>query len=681
MVVTNTGSSTVSVFRNTATTGSIDAGSFAAKVDFATGTNPFSVAIGDLDGDGKPDLAVANYGANTVSVIRNTSSSGSIGTGSFAAKVDFANSGPFSVAIGDLDGDGKPDLAVANVISNNVSVFRNTSTSGSIGTGSFAAQVDFATGTNSGPVSVAIGDLDGDGKPDLTVANNGSYTISVFRNTSTSGSIGTGSFAAKVDFVTGTDLQSIAMGDFDGDGKPDLAVANGLSNTVSVFRNIATSGSIGTGSFVPKVDFPTGTDPFSVAMGDLDGDGRPDLAVVNGSSNTVSVLRNANTNADLSNLTLSVGTLSPTFVTATTAYTASVSNATTGLAITPTLVDANASVKVNGITVVSGLASGTIALNEGSNTITVVVTAQNATKKTYTITVLRSILPTFNAIAPICSGATLAALPTTSNNNIQGTWSPVLDNTVTTTYTFTPNAGQNASSTTITITVNANPIATASSNTPICAGTSLNLTGGGIGTYAWAGPNSYSSTSQSPTIANTTVAASGTYTIKVTNVSGCISTATTSVTVNPNPTATASSNSPVNAGAILNLTGGGGGTPPAYAWAGPNGFISTAQSPSISGVTVAASGVYTLTVTASGCTNSATTSVTILIMVISVRTGSWEDNSTWNVGRVPQSGDYVIIDNNHIVTLNGTGITKNLEYRGTGQLKLNTTSSKLNTGQ
>ena len=154
--------------------------------------------------------------------------------------------------------------------------------------------------------------------------------------------------------------------------------------------------------------------------------------------------------------------------------------------------------------------------------------------------------------------------------------------------------------------------------------------------------------------------------------------------MNPNPTATASSNSPVNAGASLNLTGGGGGgsgTPPAYAWAGPNGFISTAQSPSISGATVAASGVYTLTVTASGCTNSATTSVTIPIMVISVRTGSWEDNSTWNVGRVPQLGDYVIIDNNHIVTLNGTGITKNLEYRGTGQLKFNTTSSKLNTGQ
>jgi predicted outer membrane repeat protein len=67
-------------------------------------------------------------------------------------------------------------------------------------------------------------------------------------------------------------------------------------------------------------------------------------------------------------------------------------------------------------------------------------------------------------------------------------------------------------------------------------------------------------------------------------------------------------------------------------------------------------------------------------LVISVVTGPWEANSTWNVGRVPQLGDYVIIDNNHIVTLNGTGIAKNLEYRGTGQLKFNTNTSKIEIG-
>ena len=247
--------------------------------------------MGDLNGDGKPDLAVVNYSSNTVSVYRNTSMSGSIGSGSFATKVDFSTgTQPISVAIGDLNGDGKPELAVANYGSATVSAFRNTATPGSINTGSFTAKVDFITG--SFPISVAIGDLDRDGKPELAVANLISNTVSVIRNLSMSGSINLGSFAAKVDFPPGTNPYSVALGDLDGDGKPELAVANYGSNTVSVFRNTATSGSINAGSFAAKVDFTTGTQPFSVAIGDLDGDGKPELAVANSISNTVSVLRN-----------------------------------------------------------------------------------------------------------------------------------------------------------------------------------------------------------------------------------------------------------------------------------------------------------------------------------------------------------------------------------------------------
>ena len=110
------------------------------KVDFTTGTNPIAVAIGDLDGDGKADLVLANNSANTISVIRNTSTSGSTGLSSFATKVDLTTgTNPNAVAIGDLDGDGKPDLAVTNASSNTVSVFRNTSTSGSISSSSFSA--------------------------------------------------------------------------------------------------------------------------------------------------------------------------------------------------------------------------------------------------------------------------------------------------------------------------------------------------------------------------------------------------------------------------------------------------------------------------------------------------------------------------------------------------------------
>lgn len=278
LAIVNAISNTVSVIRNTSTNGNI---SFAPKVDFATGSSPRGVKIADLDSDGKPEIVVTNYGGNTFSVFQNTSSGS--GVISFAAKVDIpTNSGPIGLSIADIDGDGKADITVANTSSNNVSIFRNVTSNNSI---QVAVQVDFATGSS--PVDVSIGDLDGDGKVDVTVVNTSSNTVSTFRNASISGSIILGS---KVDFPIQSNSTSIFIADINGDSKLDIATSNGnIVGTVSVLQNNSNGQSI---SFLNEVIFSTGSLPRSIVVADINTDGRPDLLTANYNDNTLSILQN-----------------------------------------------------------------------------------------------------------------------------------------------------------------------------------------------------------------------------------------------------------------------------------------------------------------------------------------------------------------------------------------------------
>ena len=248
-------------------TATFNALSFGAVTNFAVGALPFSVAIADLNMDSKPDLAVANASSNNVSILIGT------GTGSFGSATNFAvGSAPQSVAIGDLNMDGKPDLAVANLNSNNVSILIGT------GTGSFGAATNFAVG--SFPVSIAIADLNMDSKPDLAVANDLSNNVSILIGT------GTGSFGSATNVAVGAFPHSVAIGDLNMDGKPDLAVANAGSDNVSI--QLGT----GTGSFGAATYFAVGNYPHSISIGDLNLDGKPDLAVANASSDNVSILIN-----------------------------------------------------------------------------------------------------------------------------------------------------------------------------------------------------------------------------------------------------------------------------------------------------------------------------------------------------------------------------------------------------
>ena len=203
--------------------------------------------------------------------------------------------------------------------------------------------------------------------------------------------------------------------------------------------------------------------------------------------------------------------------------------------------------------------------------------------------------------------------------------SPIVSPAIAGTYTLTVTDANGCSDSASTIVVvNTLPTATASSNSPVCEGNTINLTGGpgGMSSYSWSGPDSFSSSDRSPSIPNATLAMAGDYILTVTN-GGCTSDpATTSVTVNSKPTATASSNSPVCEGNTITLTGGPGGMS-SYSWSGPDSFSSSDRSPSIPNATLAMAGDYILTVTDGGCTSDpATTSVTVNSKPTAVATNS-----------------------------------------------------------
>ena len=275
IVVTGLTNGTAYTFTVNATnavgTGPSSVASFATKTDFVTGTNPFAVAIGDLNGDGKLDVVTANFGAgvNTVSVLLNTTAVGAT-TQTFAARADFVTGvGPRSVAIGDVNGDGKPDLVIGDFTENLVSVLLNTTATGA-STPTFAAKVDFPTGFD--PASVVLVDLNADGKLDIATANSNGIiagqapdetrnTISVLLNTTATNAT-TPTFGAKSDFYVGTGPSSIAAGVLTSNLGLDLVIANEGSGTVSIYPNTTAPGAT-TPTFGGIINFNTQSNPHS----------------------------------------------------------------------------------------------------------------------------------------------------------------------------------------------------------------------------------------------------------------------------------------------------------------------------------------------------------------------------------------------------------------------------------
>lgn len=232
----------------------------------------FVIATADFNGDGKPDLVVVSPGSNTLTILLGN------GNGTFTTKATIpVPGGPQSIAIADFNGDGKADLAVADYFSDKVTVLLGN------GDGTFTeAASSPATGIE--PLSIAVGDFNGDGIPDLAVTNQNNGAPNLGSVTVLLGH-GDGTFApTAASPTTGANPNSVAVADFNGDGKADLVVANAGSNTISVLLGN------GDGTFAAPLSFGAGTDPLFVAVGDFKGDSIPDLAIANNTTSSVTVL-------------------------------------------------------------------------------------------------------------------------------------------------------------------------------------------------------------------------------------------------------------------------------------------------------------------------------------------------------------------------------------------------------
>jgi beta-lactamase regulating signal transducer with metallopeptidase domain len=256
--------------------------------ELQTAFDSLSPCIVDIDRDGLPDIVLVCYQSDTLSIYRNLGGSAR-SKECFARRVDFPTGpNPASLAAGDLDGDGRPDLVVANDYGACVSVYRNTSVSGHIDSASLAPRVNLAAGRH--PVSVQLCDFDGDGRRDIAVANavHGPSTVSIHRNRTRPGVIDESSFEAGVHFASGEYTFHIEAGDVTGDGKPDVVASNVEGKGLAVLRNRCQAGApLNSTSLDAPLLLPTGWRTHGNALGDLDGDSRPELIALHDNGITV----------------------------------------------------------------------------------------------------------------------------------------------------------------------------------------------------------------------------------------------------------------------------------------------------------------------------------------------------------------------------------------------------------
>src|SRR5713226_2493130 len=250
-------------------------GTFAAGTDIAVGQQPVALVAADFNGDGHPDLAVVNQGDKTLTILLGN------GDGTFRSvntPLAPATGGmPSGIVAADFDGDGHMDLAVTNEADNTISIFLGN------GDGTFKPAVIVPIISGTGPIGIITADFNKDGRPDLAVANSTSDTVTVLLANAVAGN--TPLFPSQINITVGTKPVALASADFNGDTNADLVVVNEGANTISVILGN------GNGSFQStRTDINVGGQPVAVVAADFNGDNRIDLAVANQNDGTATVL-------------------------------------------------------------------------------------------------------------------------------------------------------------------------------------------------------------------------------------------------------------------------------------------------------------------------------------------------------------------------------------------------------
>lgn len=469
-------SSSIKILPNNSTgPGNVSFNSAFPSLPLATRT--IHSRCGDLNGDGKPDLVVSEGGdGDRIFIFKNNST----GAGNFnfsSQSITLSGRKTKRIEIADLDLDGKPELIITDQGSNLISILVNQSTTGTV---QFSATPINVTVTGAGSTDgIDIADLNGDNLPELVVSQFLTATSNLFiiENKSIPGTISLGSIIKK---DIGSSVVNIKIGDLDGDGKQDIAVTQLLASSLSIFLNQSTASSI---AFANPKSFVTSDRPWGLALGDLDGDGKADIVAASLTQKAITILNNESTPGNLSFQKLTANT---TYI--------------------------NRHVQIGDV--------------DGDGKPDVLFTSiddNNANILASKVSVFRNKSCMVPAVTPegplsVCSGFPLRLFATVSrgtsyqwkdvatNTVYPATTNPYFDVTVSGKYqvTATSEGGSCAEvSNTVDVTVGAgitSGVAVATNNGPLCLGNSLQLSVNDVSAtqYKWTGPDGYSGTGLNP---------------------------------------------------------------------------------------------------------------------------------------------------------------------------------------